>query len=133
MIVIILLAVPTAAVAEVMDKEPSLAHMWVFAAIASAIAFVACRWNPWLVLACAPIPLLYLVSFVLEVTDSHVGPAIVAEAGLSYGVLGGGAFLMIAVAHILGIVMWRRRHLTGRSRDGRRKRPPLSFDVRLQE
>jgi hypothetical protein len=107
-----LMGAPLLAVAEVMDKEPSLSEVWLLAIAASAVAFVACRWKPWLALATAPLPLLYLASFIDEVTDRHVGPAIISEAGVSYVVLCSLAFLLVAGAHAAGIALWRRSHLT---------------------
>jgi hypothetical protein len=108
----LLCAVPVTAFAEVMDKEPTIGEVWLLALGASVVAFVACRWKPWLALVTAPYPLLYLASFVSEITDPYVGPAIRAEAGLSYIFWCSGAFAVVAAAHIGGIVLSRRRHLT---------------------
>jgi hypothetical protein len=104
---------PATALAEVMDKEPTLSEVWVLAAIAWVIAFAACRSNAWFSLATAPLPLLYVSSFVSEIADRHVGPAIMAAAGISYVVSCALAFVLVAAAHALGIILWRRNRLIG--------------------
>jgi uncharacterized membrane protein YhdT len=99
-----------------MDKEPTLSEVWVLAAMASVIAFAACRFNAWFSLATVPLPLLYLASLISETADLHVGPAIIAEAGISYVAWCTLAFVLVAAAHALGISLWRSNRLIGHSR-----------------
>ncbi len=94
--------------AEVMDKELSLVEIWVVAVPLALLSFFMCRLSPFLALLTLPVPLLYLLAFLEEVMDPWVGPAIIAEAGWLYVVGGIAAFLVVAAAHLLGVMRWRR-------------------------
>ena len=115
--VAILLVLTTQAHAEVMDKEPSLSEVWLVALPAAIVSLIACRFSPWWTLLTVPIFLLYLASFINEVTDPFVGPAILAEAGWTYVAGCSIAFLFVAAAHAAG-VWWRRNVVRRIDRSG---------------
>jgi hypothetical protein len=104
-----LLFVAPLAHAEVMDKEPSLAEVWLVALPLAVLSFFACRFSPFLSLLTLPLPVLYLVAFLGEVTDPWGGPAMLSEVGWLYVVGCTAAFIAVAVAHLLGVVQWRRK------------------------
>ncbi len=75
-------------IAEVMDKEPIIAEIWIFCLWASAVTFILS-----IVLSLAgrrvyfavfPICLLVAYGTVSETRDEYVGPAILVEAGPDY-------------------------------------------------
>lgn len=72
------------AFAEVMDKEPSLAAIWVGSMAVALTSFAAASQRPWLLLFIVPIPLALLTGLFMELTDPQVGPAILREAGVLY-------------------------------------------------
>jgi hypothetical protein len=82
---------------EVMDKEPSLALIWlVYLAIGTA-GYRAVKARSWLL-----VPVLFLItgatwSLFHDLADRYVGPAIIAEAGWGYLIVSGLAAL-VAVA-----------------------------------
>jgi len=115
-VVTVLLALtvsPDLAVAEVMDKEPSLAVTWTWALIGGAVGLVGWRFRWWVGAAFAVVPAAYFVALHFELTDPHVGPAIVAEAGRGYVFWSYGAVVAFAVLHLTGV--WQlargRRHV----------------------
>jgi hypothetical protein len=70
--------------AEVADKEFSVATLWIVAAILSAVAFALSRWRRWATIIALP-PILIWIWFLLsEIHDRFVGPAILAELGRAY-------------------------------------------------
>lgn len=46
--------------AEVMDKEPSIAQIYIYGLVGAALIVFTARLKPWLLLLVAPLPLLYL-------------------------------------------------------------------------
>ena len=78
----LLLASPAAA--EVADKEPSLAALWAWALAFSLIAFLLEKVRPRLGLLIVPIAALLAWAGHSELSDPHVGPAILQELGPSY-------------------------------------------------
>jgi hypothetical protein len=108
----IVLLLPTAAVAEVMDKEPSLASIWCWSSATIALGLVAhtrsCLLGTLVMLPGA----LFLVDLHRELWDPFVGPAISAEAGTGYAYQSHAAALLVAGVQGLGLVLaWRRTRL----------------------
>ncbi|HEX3158946.1 MAG TPA: hypothetical protein VHQ45_10545 [Gemmatimonadaceae bacterium] len=69
---------------EVMDKEPGIPALWLWAVGLGALGFAAGRWRRW---AALPFVLLItLLSWAMlgELQDPFVGPAMPREAGRSY-------------------------------------------------
>jgi hypothetical protein len=104
----ILVALATPAVAEVMDKEPTLAEIWSPIPIWAVLALAAARVHPFLGLGALVVyavlggmPVLALA----EVHDPLVGPAIRAEAGMGYvwQVYGANATVVLACLAGVGI------------------------------
>jgi hypothetical protein len=77
-------AFPDAAVAEVMDKEPTLVVTWAWALVGGALSLVGWRFRWWAGAALALLPAAYLAGLHFELADPYVGPAIVEEAGHGY-------------------------------------------------
>jgi hypothetical protein len=75
---------PGNAWAEVMDKEPSLVHLWSVAIVAGLLGYFAWRWRivAGVVATLASVPLVW--GFHWELTDPYVGSAIRQEAGQGY-------------------------------------------------
>jgi hypothetical protein len=104
-------AFPDAAVAEVMDKEPTLVVTWAWALVGGALGLVGWRFRWWLGAALALLPAAYFVGLHFELADPYVGPAIAAEAGRGYRLWSYGAVVVFVVMHMVGL--WRA--LRGRS------------------
>jgi len=97
-------------VAEVMDKEPPLARVWLFAIGAAVVMFVLALIGKRSVVAVGPLSLLLAYATVSETWDPYVGPAIIEEAGHAYVVQCHLAAGLIVVGAITGAVMAFRRH-----------------------
>jgi hypothetical protein len=69
---------------EVMDKEPTLPVIWLFAILIAGSGFGFCRYNYKFIFFVIPITSCLALSLLLEIHDSSVGPAILREAGVSY-------------------------------------------------
>jgi len=98
---------PTAALAEVMDKEPSSGEIWIFTAMFLVADLLLVRWRLWLPLVIWPVTAIYAVGFWEELVDPYVGPAIRIEAGWLYVILGYVAVAINVVAPI-AIIIWTR-------------------------
>lgn len=66
--------------AEVMDKEPAIGQIWLWALSLAFTGFVLSRVRWWLAFVTLPLTLLLIA----DVMDSSVGPAIRQEAGIGY-------------------------------------------------
>jgi hypothetical protein len=112
-VLISLEAIPGVAAAEIVDKEPALAVTWTWALVGGAIGLVGWRFRWWAGAVLAVPPAAYFAVLHFELTDSQVGPAMVAEAGHEYLFWSYGAVATFAVLHLAGL--WRavrRRHVT---------------------
>lgn len=106
-----LLVIPATAFAEVMDKEPTIEQIWMRAALFAGIGFLLCRLFGWL----WPLTMLYSSALVESVTDDHVGPAILSEAGLGYVIQAWAAFALASIIQAIGAWLYfraRKRRLT---------------------
>lgn len=79
-----LLAAASPALAEVADKEPTVAEIWAWVAALNALSYRLGRLRPLFALLVLPVSLLWASSGLGEVNDPHVGPAILRELGASY-------------------------------------------------
>ncbi|WP_148665143.1 hypothetical protein [Diaphorobacter nitroreducens] len=102
-----LFALPLAAHAEVMDKEPSLLSIVLSALMATAIAYLCARWKPWLLVLVLPAAGLWLGATAVETLDPFVGPAITREAGRWYLAAPWAGLVSVLAGTALGL--WRRR------------------------
>src|SRR5947207_3513536 len=75
---------PQVAVAEVMDKEPTLVATWAWALIGGALGLAGWRFRWWAGVVSALLPAAYFAGLHFELTDPYVGPDIVKEAGRGY-------------------------------------------------
>ena len=105
-----LLIIPgSAAYAEVMDKEPSPAHIWASCLLASGLSFVFTRFRWWLVLACLPVAAFVPLGAILASRDPIVGPAILAEAGRAYQLHAYFALGTVVVSNLAGVICGLRQ------------------------
>jgi hypothetical protein len=100
--VALIAVVPSAAWAEVMDKEPTLARIWGVGLLTGALGLFA--WRRHIVLGAVASLIAGLLAFALhaELADPHVGSAILAEAGRSYVVQAYGVMFLCAALHVAG-------------------------------
>lgn len=105
----LLLLVPTAAFAEVSDKEPSLLFVWALGAGAAAICLVGISFYRWLTPVLAVLPLLWFASFLTEIQSADVGPRLYAEQGLSYYVQSYMSLFLFISGVASGLVVNKRR------------------------
>ena|ERR1043165_9527444 len=70
--------------AEVADKEFSVATLWVVTAVLSAVAFALSRWRRWATIIALPPIFIWMWLLLSEIHDRFVGPAILAELGRGY-------------------------------------------------
>ena len=104
---------PCLASAEVMDKEPTLLSLWSSALLLGVVGFFAWRRHVTLGAIAGLAAAVLVWSFHLELTDPHVGPAILQEAGRGYVLQAYAAILVCAALHLAGIAAFvRQRHAT---------------------
>ena len=82
--VALVLVIVAPVAAEVMDKEPTVAEMWLWAIGSGALAFLVWRWRWWLGAVFSFVAVSAMFSQYQEINDPFVGPAIIAEAGTGY-------------------------------------------------
>lgn len=107
---VLVLLVSSVAHAEVMDKEPTLAVIWLWCA-ATVVLGGPAYWYSFPLGALVSMPgTLFALAMEQELADRWVGPAIVAEAGASYPMQVHAALLMVVFVHVFGIHrVYRRR------------------------
>ncbi len=71
-------------VAEVVDKEPTLAWLWTVAVILSVASFGLCRWRRWASFIALAATAIWITILLPELRDPFIGPAIPQELGRSY-------------------------------------------------
>lgn len=97
------LFLPTAAFAEVMDKETSLREIWLWACLGAAAGYFAIRRHKFLAIVTLPPSLLIPLNIILEIHTPDVGPSIIQEAGMTYVFQAYLALSLVLLAHILGL------------------------------
>jgi hypothetical protein len=98
-----LLLFPAVAFAEVSDKEPSLIFVWSISLIAAVICFFGAYFRKWLTPILAALPLLWFVSFFIEIHSEDIRLHLYAEQGLSYYVQSYLAFAILIFGILLGL------------------------------
>ena len=122
---------PQVAVAEVMDKEPTLVTTWAWALAGGVLSLVGWRWRWWAGAVLVLLPAAYFTALHFELTDPYVGPDIVREAGLGYVLWSYSAAAVFIVLQVAGVWHVVRGRLLTRACSGRRCAPPLNRqDVR---
>ena len=112
MAIILLLLSADISYAEVMDKEPSIAQIYIYGLVGAALIVFSARLKPWLLLLVAPLPLLYFTGMIIEINDPYVGPAILNEAGVFYFISTYGIAVLLIVCVVAGIKMHRNKGKT---------------------
>ena len=97
-------AFPDLAVAEVMDKEPTLVATWAWALIGGALGLAGWRFRWWAGVVSTLLPAAYFAGLHFELTDPYVGPDIVKEAGRGYVLWSYCAAVVFIALHATG--MW---------------------------
>ena len=100
---------PAVAWAEVMDKEPTLTSLWTRAFVVGILGLLAWRRHWTLGIIASLIGALLVWSFLLELTDPYVGPAIRHEGGRGYVVQAYASMLTCAALHGAGLAAFIRR------------------------
>lgn len=103
--IITAIAIATPAIAEVMDKEPSLQDIWGSAIVCSALGFFASRFKPKFTAFTAIAALFVFGGVVSEIHDPSVGKDILAEAGKTYHVQVYAAIAIIVASHVIGFIL----------------------------
>jgi hypothetical protein len=80
--------------------------MWAMSVFPSLVAYWVGRRSPLLLLLVLPLPLLFYLRQLSELTDPFVGPAMLQEAGLFYVVSSWVAPMFFIVAAGLGFRLW---------------------------
>jgi hypothetical protein len=106
---VLALSLPTAAFAEVMDKEASLGEIWLWACLGAVAGYFATRRHKFLAIVTLPLSLLIPLKTILEIHTPDVGPSIIQEAGMTYVVQAYLALSLVLLAHILGLARKPRR------------------------
>jgi hypothetical protein len=101
--------------AEVMDKEPTLAHIWTVALALGILGAAAWRWKKWAGWPFSLAAALFAWSIVAEFTDPFVGPAILAEAGRMHIISACSAVVICALLHLAGAIRRMRGAQTATS------------------
>lgn len=114
-VLVALAAGPSVALAEVMDKEPSLLDLWAVAFASAIVAAIGFRKSLWFGFLSVPLPLLFGYVVFTEITDPIVGPMILDEAGEGYIHGSIGAALLVVIGHVIGLSLWWRHRPTQRS------------------
>jgi len=70
--------------AEVADKEFSVATLWLVAAAIAVASFALCRWRRWAAFIVLPVAAIWLWLLLSEIHERFVGPAILQELGHGY-------------------------------------------------
>ena len=109
---LLLFAVPALAHAEVMDKEPAVSTVWLWAVLGGVIGASAWSVRWWLGLPTSVIVGVLFAGIWSELTDRFVGPAIRAEAGTGYVWNVVGASATAGALHLFGALIGRRRQST---------------------
>jgi hypothetical protein len=91
-----------------MDKEPALATVWILGVLGGLAGLLALRVRWWLLIVTLPLPFLFFLAMLAEVSSPDVGPAIRAEAGNIYVVSVYAGSILVLVGHTLGFLWgWR--------------------------
>lgn len=118
---LLVLSVAAPAIAEVIDKEPTLREIWWSAVPLAVLALVAGRLHPVLGFTLLLVPNMPL-GMLSEVRDPSVGSVIRAEAGTGYVFQVYGANALLLVCYLLGVVLWQRDRLYKRAHMAEQRR-----------
>ncbi len=88
--------------------------IWLVALALSVGSLALCRWRRWAALVSLGATAVWAAALLSELRDPFVGPAILQELGRGYVVQNYiAAFIPVAFI-VLGLLPWRRNHLTNR-------------------
>lgn len=111
---------PVICAAAVMDGEPALATVWILGVLGGLAGLLALRVRWWLFVVTLPIPLLFFLAMLAEVSSPEYGPAIRAETGNTYVFAVYAGSILVLAGHVVGLLWgWRLRR-------ARRDRAPES-------
>jgi hypothetical protein len=98
-----------AALFEVIDKEPSLLHVWLLFLSIGLGGFFLCRYRWWLLAVVLPIALFLAWGHLSELHDPFVGTDIAREAGHDYFIQSYIAMALAVALPFLGVIKRRRK------------------------
>lgn len=127
-ILVFLLLSVTTVHAEVLDKELSTATVIAWSLIGSVLGWLLCRRVPLAFVVSLPAALLGPCSAIESLSDPHVGPALLTEAGQTYLVAAYLGATSVAIAHALALAT-----AVGRWRTRSRRSPPDPQDLTDQK
>ncbi|MFL6597767.1 MAG: hypothetical protein ACJ8KF_07350 [Chthoniobacterales bacterium] len=94
--------------AEVADKEFSVATLWLVAAAIAVASFALCRWRRWAAFIVLPVAAIWLWLLLSEIHERFVGPAILQELGHGYVIQTYVSAVLPLLFITLGLI-WKRR------------------------
>lgn len=112
----LVLLVSSVAHAEVMDKEPTLAAIWLWCLATVALGGLAYWYSLALGVLVSMPGTLFAIGLEQELADRWVGPAIVAEAGASYPLQVHLVLLVMVGMHVFGALRAHRRRVAASRR-----------------
>jgi hypothetical protein len=99
---------PTWAFAEVSDKMPSVARIWIQGGIVGAVGFFIARYRLWAGLVFGLVTIFFCIGTYGLISDPFVGPAIKAEQGNPYLFAVYGSIILVSVPLIAGLYARRK-------------------------
>jgi hypothetical protein len=110
---LLLVGVASPAVAEVMDKEPTIGEVWRMAAVLGLGGAVAWWRTRWVGIVVFLVALLFAWDVHAELSDPYVGQSILREAGPEYVRQSYVAIVLCLACHLLAVTyklwQWTRR------------------------
>jgi hypothetical protein len=103
----------SSAYAEVMDKEPAVADLWVSAVAFGAAGAAAWVWKPWLGFVTSLVMLFFAWGIYGELTDPFVGKDILREAGPTYSHHVYASIAVSIVPHVAAVAFRLSRRNSG--------------------
>ena len=92
--------------AEVSDKEPTIASIWCVAALLCLTSFLLCKWRRAATLFVLPLAGFWAWAIISELHDVYVGPAISLELGRTYTTQ---AHIAAAIPFLIIVLgLWRK-------------------------
>lgn len=99
------LLLPSSAFAEVSDKVPSIARLWIQGLIVGIAGFFAARYRIWVGLVICLISFFICVATYEVLSDPFVGPAIRLEQGNAYVISVYGSIFLILAPLLAGFIL----------------------------
>jgi len=106
---LIFLAFPVAAYAEVSDKMATVAQLWAQGIIVAIVLLLLVRWSTWFSILALMVIALFGFSTYETFTDPYIGQAILNEQGIPYMLSSYGSVALMLVGYLAGILLNLRK------------------------